>query len=81
MYNAMMARVAEEMKVHFLNHWDNFPQKDRHLWSSRDSGHLSIDYGVPLLLRGIQDGLNRVRSCEDILSSTYNLASDTFVER
>ena len=53
MYNSMMLKVVEEIGGELVDNRNNFPSKNRRLWSSKDSVHLSTDYGVPRLLEAI----------------------------
>ena len=60
MYNAMISRVVTEVGLHHVDISRAFNTRNSMLWSSRDSVHVSTNYGVPLFIKAIRRALNSI---------------------
>ena len=56
----MMERVVGELGLHFIDNSERFPLHNRWLWSSKDSLHLSTNYGLPLFLQGVKRAIDQI---------------------
>ena len=62
-YNAMISRVVKELGVEHIENSEEFEKRKSWLWSSRDSVHLSTNYGVPLYLKAIRRSIGAMSHC------------------